>query len=93
VGLCGDEERARTPRQNDTALALTDATDRHTCGVESRQVVVMRSGEVGPGRRPGVAARRSRRRRSPTPVAGSAELLVELSRGQGRPQAARRAWP
>ncbi len=64
--------RARTSAPKDALGCRADATERHTCGVLCRQGVVVRSGEAGPGRRPGGRARRSRRRRmSTTPAFGN----------------------
>ena len=51
-------------------------THWHTCGVWIRQVVVVRSVEVGPGGRPGAGARRS----SVDPVV---TLLAKILVGQG----------
>ena len=55
---------------------------------------VIASDEAGPGRRPGFGARRNTASDAYADAAAhSLFSLVALSRGQGRPQAARRAWP
>ena len=83
-------EDTEMSRQNDGDTAAATRTDRHTCGVWSRQEVVVRSGEVGLGRRPGVWARRSDvdadcRRRWRDPGWSRRVVVSDRVKGHGEP--------